>query len=478
MNSKEIIGGYVGQDPVQALYLGSELIWSSTPPGPVPYDQQYFTVEMLSAGTFTISINSSWTSVNGGPWESGHTRSLNLDAGDKVRIKHTGTLTLRDLSGNTTPFMVYGNILSLNYGDDFASVTAASASYNSLFSGCTGLITAENLILPAVNSGRYESMFSNCSSLITPPALPATTLGGYDYSSMFYNCSSMVKAPVLPATTLASYCYQSMFKGCSKNWVSGVSQSGTFVMASGMESTWVSESVNGIPIGWSNITAPANMTGVWMRVYVPEDGSTYEVSGTPSGNTYVWDDQVFDGGTSEHDFVLFDNGDLALPNQISVCGYAYDYCDPESGGVCGGEGGDDPVEECRTLSGATESWVVANYGIKSAVYTPGENSSLAVNTLGCCEDPGVDCSDWENLGYESYEDCTCQNFGEGCEDPGYDCENCDGDPECECYCSGGEWDGENCNYPEGTDCSDWENMGYSSYEECDCAENGNCEEGE
>ncbi len=53
----------------------------------------------------------------------------------------------------------------------------------------------------------------------------------------------------------------------------------------------------------------------------------------------------------------------------------------------------------------------------------------------------VDCSDWENLGYESYEDCDCQVNG-----------NC-----------------VDCN-----DCANWEECGYSSYEECDCAVNGNC----
>ena len=56
------------------------------------------------------------------------------------------------------------------------------------------------------------------------------------------------------------------------------------------------------------------------------------------------------------------------------------------------------------------------------------------------------CLNWEELGYQDYEDCRCSEFEE-CGD-GYDCENCDGDPECECACNGGEWDGETCIYPE------------------------------
>ena len=41
------------------------------------------------------------------------------------------------------------------------------------------------------------------------------TIGDYCYDSMFYGCTSLVTAPALPATTLASFCYNSMFYGCT-----------------------------------------------------------------------------------------------------------------------------------------------------------------------------------------------------------------------------------------------------------------------
>ena len=46
-------------------------------------------------------------------------------------------------------------------------------------------------------------------------AINVLTIGDYCYDSMFYGCTSLVTAPALPATTLASFCYNSMFYGCT-----------------------------------------------------------------------------------------------------------------------------------------------------------------------------------------------------------------------------------------------------------------------
>ena len=84
---------------------------------------------------------------------------------------------------------------------------------------------------------------------------------------MFYGCSNLTIAPELPAPTLKSLCYAEMFGGCSKLnyikclatnisadrctlfWHNGVSQTGTFVKASSMES-WT-RGDDGIPSGWT-----------------------------------------------------------------------------------------------------------------------------------------------------------------------------------------------------------------------------------
>jgi hypothetical protein len=116
-------------------------------------------------------------------------------------------------------------------------------------------------------------MFSGCTSLTTAPALPATTLIKNCYMNMFNGCTSLTTAPELPATTLADYCYFNIFKGCTSlnyvkmlatdlsasgcisNWLTGVSQTGTFVKNAA--ATWDESSV--IPNGWTVETyTPSN----------------------------------------------------------------------------------------------------------------------------------------------------------------------------------------------------------------------------
>ena len=199
--------------------------------------------------------------------------------------------------GSTAEFEIEGNIMSLINSTDFATlITLESANtFYYLFNDCTGLTSAENLILPAtaLTRGCYGSMFSDCTSLTKAPELPATTLAMYCYANMFYGCSSLTTAPALPATTLAhecysgmfndctslatapelpattlaDRCYMSMFYGCSSlnyikclatdisayectnNWVDRVASTGTFVKAASM-SGWTT-GISGIPTGWA-----------------------------------------------------------------------------------------------------------------------------------------------------------------------------------------------------------------------------------
>ena len=193
---------------------------------------------------------------------------------------------------------VYGNIMSMLYGDEYEDkdyFPQGDYSLAFLFSRMTNLISAENLILPATNlasncyyrlfqncialekapkllpavtlsNSCYQQMFGGCTSLVEAPELPATTLAQGCYSNMFENCVSLVNAPELPATNLATQCYSSMFKGCTSLsyikclatdlsayncttiWVSNVSQNGTFVKSSGVN--W-GTGENGIPSGWT-----------------------------------------------------------------------------------------------------------------------------------------------------------------------------------------------------------------------------------
>lgn len=256
--------------------------WTVVPPLAHDYSQDYLTFEALESGTFTWtdtnnSNSISYSTDNGSTWSTltAGSSTPTIAANSKVLFKASG-LTIASGSGigkfsSSGRFNAMGNIMSLIYGDNFVNQTTLSDYHlRTLFSGCTTLVDASNLILPATTIGTscYYNMFYNCSSLTNGPSiLPATTLANTCYTSMFQNCTSLSVAPELPATTLTRYCYTSMFLGCSSlnyvkclatdisvtgctnNWLKNVGASGTFVKATSM-SSWTTGD-NGIPSGWT-----------------------------------------------------------------------------------------------------------------------------------------------------------------------------------------------------------------------------------
>ena len=131
----------------------------------------------------------------------------------------SGYIDYNCFSGTTCQFAIKGNIMSLLDSTNFSTMTALQGefTFNYLFSDCTGLTDASNLLLPATTLARwcYFGMFCRCTSLTTVPELPATTLADYCYLQMFDSCTSLTQVPELPATTLGEGCYNSMFYGCS-----------------------------------------------------------------------------------------------------------------------------------------------------------------------------------------------------------------------------------------------------------------------
>ena len=203
----------------------------------VDYATEYLTFNILSAGTInwtasdssvtkTIEYklnNNEWASITSNTGSSAPTITVN--SGDKLQFRgnnaqYTNSYSVyNSFSGSTASFEVEGNVMSLIYGDDFKNKLAISSGYAlaSLFRGCTKLVSAKNLILPATTLAEncYDDMFNNCKSLTTAPELPATTLASGCYNSMFVNCTSLTIAPALPAMTLAYSCYSVMFYGCT-----------------------------------------------------------------------------------------------------------------------------------------------------------------------------------------------------------------------------------------------------------------------
>ena len=207
----------------------------------------YFTICVLEDDTtieFTAkSYNESllYYRIDDGDWKCDDTNPLEISrvkSGQKIQFKMDHPITLSVFTSTTVirmygigtfyvdkPFNVEGNIMSLLYGDGFINKTdfigeenkEFSYAFYELFANCENLINAKDLKLPAttLTSYCYQSMFHGCTSLVTTPELPATTLSKFCYGGMFDGCTSLTIAPILPATTLAEECYYGMFKDCT-----------------------------------------------------------------------------------------------------------------------------------------------------------------------------------------------------------------------------------------------------------------------
>ena len=237
-NLSNIQNAILGSTQVSALYYGSKLIWENYH----DYSIEYFTIEpttsdgadvYVTKGTQDQIVNLSystdlinWTSVTIDTYGSNYTLVDHVFYGEKMYIKGInnalGTSTAAGFKIYAIePYKVYGNIMSLLYGDNFTNQTTLTDSYSFsyLFSNSNnGLTDTSNLILPATTLTNYcyYNMFSGCKSLTTTPALPATTLVNYCYYNMFLGCTSLITPPALPATTLANYCYYNMFNNCTQ----------------------------------------------------------------------------------------------------------------------------------------------------------------------------------------------------------------------------------------------------------------------
>lgn len=347
---------YLGSTEVDKMYLGDTCVYDKNNYNyTVDYSTKYLTFDILTNGYIGWCVKGSGNayvdgyqtiqySKNGGTWTTLNPSSdsylpgdnvavIQVSAGDKVRFKHYtgvthygceytggggyswdtyqhsyhsfgasfGSGSLLNLTGAT--FNVSGNIMSLLY-DDFASQTSfpswSTANFTSnsthlmgLFQGCTGLISAENLVLPAttVSRGCYADMFYGCTNMTkTPKELPGD-INYYSYDYMFNGCTSLTQSPVIRATALTygsgftpstSIHYSDnyyggcrmMFQGCSSlnnitcltttydydtfsGWVNNVSSSGTFYKNSSMAETgtttssWTGRGVSKIPTNWT-----------------------------------------------------------------------------------------------------------------------------------------------------------------------------------------------------------------------------------
>ena len=278
---------------------------------PKPDIETPLTIEAVEDATVTISNPNAKTigyATNGGAiiWASDATITVNLSADDKMELygNNYSYCVNGDPNKVTTiqfsaDCYVYGNVMSLIQSSGFSTLTQLTGNYTfmrlfyenshllnhpqkpillpatiikqesyfAMFRGCSKLTVAPELPATKLEYWCYGDMFSLCSSLTKAPDLPATTLAKGCYRGMFTLCTSLTKAPELRAETLEDYCYYYMFSSChnlnsvtclatdisaetcTKDWLSGVSATGTFTKAVGFDG-WTTGK-DGIPEGWT-----------------------------------------------------------------------------------------------------------------------------------------------------------------------------------------------------------------------------------
>ena len=282
-----IKNAYVGSTPAQAIYLGSTLIWPTTP-SEHDYSNDYFTIVSLEDNndiyfkidvdhnlrlTISVSIDDglNWTEKTPSYTSSGYNVKLaTLNTNDKILIKGNN-LTYSPYTSEGYPvhhfectkkYNVEGNILSLSFGDNFISSKPTTLSFQAFqwllsrvsypvsdpTSGANeNLISAENLILPdVVGDACYSHMFEKCTALTSAPVLPATTLKTTCYAAMFRGCSSLRYIKCLATDISADSC---TLGWCGDSNHHQFSSSGTFVKNANM--TGWTTGKDGIPSGWT-----------------------------------------------------------------------------------------------------------------------------------------------------------------------------------------------------------------------------------
>lgn len=99
---------------------------------------------------------------------------------------------------------------------NFGTGEYPNISYASLFWACKNLAKAPKLIVPdSLAPGCYQNMFGGCGLLTEVPELPITELKTNCYTGMFAGCTGITGMPTLPATVMESSCYENMFAGCT-----------------------------------------------------------------------------------------------------------------------------------------------------------------------------------------------------------------------------------------------------------------------
>ena len=475
MSSVFTIGGKtvkdvtIGNKQVKSIYDNTHqvLLWENDP--------NYLYFEDKSGAANTISVTktgdtaewlaleystdkSTWTS-----WDFSQT--LTLPANGKVYLKGSNTYGFGKNNSNYHTFTCTGNY-ALG-GDLFSIMDDSLDTYPTrfgtrAFNGSTTLVDISKLVFGnrKMMGLVFTWMFQNCTSLVTlPNEIGVSYPSGTDLSSANSHFLQMFQtAPISNYPTFPN--------------ITAIGKNGMYRVAQGVLAT---PNTNLSYLDLSNITTlynsalyqsfGRNTSLEVVKIGISAWGDFVDSSATDYNATYQWLDHVHSTGVFCKTSTLpATRGVNYIPNDWSIADLNGKLYTP----VITENSGEITIEECDggtscqiyyTTDGTTPTpstgtlytqpfSVASGTTVKAIVHYAGTRSDLITDS-DCDEyyvEEETDCSDYENMGYASPEECDCA---------------------------------ENGNCPEETDCSDcnnWEECGYESYEDCDCQVNGNCEE--
>ena len=224
------------------------------------YLSQYLTMEMLESGVISLSIikvagGSLGYSINNGEWvdKNWTTTSASpdiittpsLSVGDKVRWRYSnpnGTFSSgyysKSTFSSTGKCNVYGNILSLIYGDNFAdkhSVTDSAHVLRDIFRDIQS-VSAEFMIIPVdiIHTYCCVLIFSGNTTIEKGPVFISSEIKSNGLQQAFDGCTSLQSVTILADTVNTS----------QSNWARNVPSGGVLTKKTG--TTW-----NLLPTGWT-----------------------------------------------------------------------------------------------------------------------------------------------------------------------------------------------------------------------------------
>lgn len=299
----------------------------------LPFEEQYLTFDILTDGTITwqkvrYRSDTIYASLdNGNTWQTlisdgnESDTTLNVVEGDKIIFKgengsyaYQGEYEQYSRFGGTAKFNVSGNILSLNYGDDFKQYTILPqvGEYDMHFYGLfssSNVVSAKNLVMPLslenlkdTYSCSYGNMFSQTPYLEDiPEKIPILQQYFIDYSGI----KNLVISKYITSISMGS----SIFYGCSM--LSIVVESGNSVYDSRNNCNAIIETAtNKLVYGCRNTVIPNDIITIGQDAFFNQYNITSMI--IPNSVTTI-ENRAF--------YECYDLTSMTIPSSVTSIGY-------------------------------------------------------------------------------------------------------------------------------------------------------------